>query len=81
LYMIQKIFHRFHTNRFISNAPHIPRRIEKSVQEHPEILRCFELETRGGKKAISARVRRSLKDLRTEIDPINHDRDRSLNRF
>ncbi|MHB8773041.1 MAG: GntR family transcriptional regulator [Syntrophales bacterium] len=70
-----------HTNRFILNALYIPRRIENSVQEHREILRC--IETRDGKgveKAIAAHFSRSLKDLRDEIDRINRGGDRSATR-
>lgn len=71
-----------HTNRFILNALYIPRRIEKSVQEHLEILRCIEQgDEKGVEKAISAHFCRSLKDLRTEIDRINRDRDRSPKRI
>jgi DNA-binding GntR family transcriptional regulator len=67
-----------HTNRFILNALYIPRRIEKSVQEHLEILRCLEQgDGKGVEKAISAHFCRSLKDLRTEMDRINRDGDRS----
>jgi DNA-binding GntR family transcriptional regulator len=67
-----------HTNRFILNALYIPRRIEKSVQEHLEILRCLEQgDDKGVEKAISAHFCRSLKDLRTEMDRINRDGDRS----
>ena len=67
-----------HTNRFILNALYIPRRIEKSVQEHREILRCIEQgDEKGVEKAIAAHFCRSLKDLRTEIDRINRGGDRS----
>ena len=67
-----------HTNRFILNALYIPRRIEKSVQEHREILRCIEVgDEKGVEKAIAAHFCRSLKDLRTEIDRINRTGDRS----
>ena len=68
-----------HTNRFILNALYIPRRIEKSVQEHREILRCIEQEDeKGVEKAIAVHFCKSLKDLRTEIDRINRTGDRSL---
>ncbi len=71
-----------HTNRFILNALYIPRRIEKSVQEHREILRCIEQgDEKGVEKAIAAHFVKSLKDLRTEIDRINRDGDRSSNRL
>ncbi len=61
-----------HTNRFILNALYIPNRIEKSVQEHLDILHCIEQrDERGAGRAISAHFSRSLKDLRTEIDRIN----------
>jgi DNA-binding GntR family transcriptional regulator len=71
-----------HTNRFILNALYIPRRIEKSVQEHLAILRCIEQgDEKGVEKAISAHFSRSLKDLRTEIDRINRDRDPSPKRL
>jgi DNA-binding GntR family transcriptional regulator len=71
-----------HTNRFILNALYIPRRIEKSVQEHLEILRCIEQgDEKGVEKAISAHFCKSLKDLRTEIDRINKDGDRSPKRI
>jgi DNA-binding GntR family transcriptional regulator len=67
-----------HTNRFILNALYIPRRIENSVQEHREILRCIERgNEKGVEKAISAHFCRSLKDLRTEIGRINRGGDRS----
>jgi DNA-binding GntR family transcriptional regulator len=67
-----------HTNRFILNALYIPRRIEKSVQEHLEILRCIEQgDEKGVEKAISAHFYKSLKDLRIEIERINRDGDRS----
>ena len=67
-----------HTNRFILNALYIPRRIEKSVQEHREILHCIEQgDDKGVEKAIAAHFCRSLKDLRTEIDRINRTGDRS----
>jgi DNA-binding GntR family transcriptional regulator len=67
-----------HTNRFILNALYIPRRIEKSAQEHLAILRCIEQgDEKGVEKAIAAHFCRSLKDLRTEIDRINRDGDRS----
>jgi DNA-binding GntR family transcriptional regulator len=70
-----------HTNRFILNAIYIPRRIEKSVQEHLEILHCIEQgDEKGVEKAISAHFSKSLNDLRIEIDRINHDGDRSLKR-
>ncbi len=53
-----------HTNRFILNALYIPRRIEKSVQEHLEILRCIEQGIgKGVEKAIAAHFANSLKDL------------------
>jgi DNA-binding GntR family transcriptional regulator len=71
-----------HTNRFILNALYIPRRIEKSVQEHLEILRCIEQgDEKGVEKAIVAHFSKSLKDLRTEIDRINRDGDRSPQRI
>ena len=67
-----------HTNRFILNALYIPRRIENSVQEHLEILRCIEQgDGKGVEKAIAAHFSRSLKDLRTEIDRINRGGERS----
>lgn len=70
-----------HTNRFILNALYIPRRIEKSVQEHREIARCIEQgDGKGVEKAIVAHFSRSLKDLREEIDRINRDGDRSAKR-
>ncbi len=57
-----------HTNRFILKALYIPRRIEKSVQEHVEILRCIEKkDERGVEKAISVHFSRSLSDLKNEI--------------
>jgi DNA-binding GntR family transcriptional regulator len=63
-----------HTNRFILNALYIPRRIEKSVQEHLEILRCIEQRgEKGVEKAIATHFANSLRDLRTEIDRINRD--------
>jgi DNA-binding GntR family transcriptional regulator len=71
-----------HTNRFILNALYIPRRIEKSVQEHREILRCIEHgDGKGVEKAIAAHFSKSLKDLRTEIDRINRTGDRSPKRI
>lgn len=71
-----------HTNRFILNALYIPRRIEKSVQEHLEILRCIEQgDEKGVEKAISAHFSNSLKDLRIEIDRINRGGDRSPKRI
>ncbi len=71
-----------HTNRFILNALYIPRRIEKSVQEHLEILRCIEQgDGKGVEKAISAHFYKSLKDLRIEIERINRDGDRSPKRL
>jgi DNA-binding GntR family transcriptional regulator len=61
-----------HTNRFILNALYIPRRIEKSVQEHLEILRCIEKgNEKGVEKAISVHFTRSLNDLKAEINRIN----------
>jgi DNA-binding GntR family transcriptional regulator len=67
-----------HTNRFILNALYIPRRIEKSVQEHREILRCVERgDGKKVEKAIAAHFSKSLKDLRTEIDRINRTGDQS----
>ena len=61
-----------HTNRFILNALYIPHRIEKSVQEHLDILRCIEKgNEKGVEKAISAHFSRSLNDLRAEIRRIN----------
>lgn len=61
-----------HTNRFILNALYIPRRIEKSVQEHGEILGCIERgNEKGVEKAIAAHFARSLNDLRTEMNRIN----------
>ena len=66
-----------HTNRFILNALYIPRRIEKSVQEHFEILTCIEKgNEKGVEKAISAHFTRSLNDLRAEINRINRGQDR-----
>ncbi|MBA4422545.1 MAG: hypothetical protein C0390_05500 [Syntrophus sp. (in: bacteria)] len=57
-----------HTNRFILKALYIPRRIEKSVQEHIEILRCIEKgDERGVEKAIAVHFSRSLMDLKNEI--------------
>ena len=71
-----------HTNRFILNALYIPRRIEKSIQEHREILHCIERgDDKGVEKAIAAHFCRSLKDLRTEIDRINRDGERSPKRL
>jgi DNA-binding GntR family transcriptional regulator len=71
-----------HTNRFILNALYIPRRIEKSVQEHREILRCIEKgDEKGAEKAIAAHFSKSLKDLRIEIDRINRGGGRSSNRL
>jgi DNA-binding GntR family transcriptional regulator len=71
-----------HTNRFILNALYIPRRIEKSVQEHREILRCIgQGDEKGTERAISAHFCQSLKDLRTEIDRINRTGDRSPKRI
>jgi len=67
-----------HTNRFILNALYIPRRIEKSIQEHREILSCIEQgDEKGVEKAISAHFSKSLNDLRTEIGRINRAGDRS----
>jgi DNA-binding GntR family transcriptional regulator len=61
-----------HTNRFILNALYIPRRIEKSVQEHLEILRCIEKgNEKGVEKAIAVHFTRSLNDLRAEMNRIN----------
>jgi DNA-binding GntR family transcriptional regulator len=58
-----------HTNRFILKALYIPRRIEKSVQEHFEVLRCIEKgDERGVDKAISVHFSRSLGDLKNEIE-------------
>jgi DNA-binding GntR family transcriptional regulator len=57
-----------HTNRFILKALYIPRRIEKSVEEHVEILRCIEKkDERGVEKAIAVHFSRSLSDLKNEI--------------
>lgn len=61
-----------HTNRFILNALYIPRRIEKSVQEHLDILKCIEKgDEKGAEKAISVHFTRSLNDLRAEMKRIN----------
>jgi DNA-binding GntR family transcriptional regulator len=58
-----------HTNRFILKALYIPRRIEKSVQEHIEILRCIAKEDeKGVEKAIAVHFSRSLSDLKNEIN-------------
>jgi len=58
-----------HTNRFILKALYIPRRIEKSVQEHVEILRCIEQgDEKGVEKAIAVHFSRSLSDLKNEIN-------------
>lgn len=58
-----------HTNRFILKALYIPRRIEKSVQEHVEILGCLEKgDERGVEKAIAVHFSRSLGDLKNEIN-------------
>ncbi|MHB8910783.1 MAG: GntR family transcriptional regulator [Syntrophales bacterium] len=58
-----------HTNRFILKALYIPRRIEKSVQEHVEIIRCIEEgDERGVEKAIAVHFSRSLSDLKNEIN-------------
>ena len=58
-----------HTNRFILKALYIPRRIEKSVQEHVEILGCIEKgDERGVEKAIAVHFSRSLSDLKNEIN-------------
>jgi DNA-binding GntR family transcriptional regulator len=66
-----------HTNRFILNALYIPRRIEKSVQEHLEILRCIEEgNEKGVEKAIAVHFCGSLNDLRAEINRINRGEDR-----
>ncbi len=66
-----------HTNRFILNALYIPRRIEKSVQEHLDILGYIEEGNgKGVEKAISAHFARSLNDLRAEMDRINKSADR-----
>jgi DNA-binding GntR family transcriptional regulator len=71
-----------HTNRFILNALYIPRRIEKSIQEHREILRCIEAGNgKGVEKAIVAHFCKSLKDLRDEIDRINCGGERSPKRL
>lgn len=64
-----------HTNRFIVHALYIPRRIEKSVPEHFEILRCIEKgDEKGVEKAISIHFSRSLDDLKNEISRSAHDR-------
>lgn len=66
-----------HTNRFILNALYIPRRIEKSVQEHLDILKCIEKgDEKGVEKAISIHFTRSLNDLRAEMNRINQGPDR-----
>jgi len=71
-----------HTNRFILNALYIPRRIEKSIQEHREILSCIEAGNgKGVEKAIAAHFCKSLKDLRAEIDRINRGGDWSPKRL
>jgi DNA-binding GntR family transcriptional regulator len=58
-----------HTNRFILKALYIPRRIEKSVQEHVEILGYIEKgDERGVEKAIALHFSRSLGDLKNEIN-------------
>ncbi|MHB9099135.1 MAG: FCD domain-containing protein, partial [Syntrophales bacterium] len=58
-----------HTNRFILKALYIPRRIEKSVQEHVEIIGCIEKrDERGVEKAIAVHFSRSLGDLKNEIN-------------
>jgi len=60
-----------HTNRFILNALYIPHRIEKSVQEHLDILECLgQGNARGVEKAIAAHFAGSLNDLRLEMDRI-----------
>ncbi len=65
-----------HTNRFILNALYIPRRIEKSAQEHLDILRYIEEgNEKGVEKAISAHFARSLNDLKAEINRINKSAD------
>jgi DNA-binding GntR family transcriptional regulator len=57
-----------HTNRFILKALYIPRRMDKSVQEHFDVLRCIEKgDERGVEKAISVHFSRSLDDLKKEI--------------
>ncbi|PIV04830.1 MAG: hypothetical protein COS57_08220 [Syntrophobacterales bacterium CG03_land_8_20_14_0_80_58_14] len=58
-----------HTNRFILKALYIPRRMDKSVQEHFEVLRCIEKgDERGVEKAIAVHFSRSLGDLKNEIE-------------
>lgn len=66
-----------HTNRFILNALYIPRRIDKSVQEHLDILASIERgDDRGVEKAISVHFSRSLNDLRAEINRITQGQGR-----
>jgi len=63
----------FQTNRFIINALYIPRRMEKSANEHAEILRNLEKgDERGVEKAIASHFSNSLNDLKNEIDRSSH---------
>jgi DNA-binding GntR family transcriptional regulator len=68
-----------HTNRFILKALYIPRRIEKSVQEHIEVFRCIEQgDERGVEKAVSVHFSRSLSDLENEINASTDHRTKEI---
>ncbi|RPJ06556.1 MAG: GntR family transcriptional regulator [Deltaproteobacteria bacterium] len=56
------------TNRFIVNALYIPRRMEKSCQEHLEILKRLRRgDEKGVERTIARHFRVALSDLRNEL--------------
>jgi len=56
-----------HTNRFIVNTLYIPRRMEKSLQEHLEILEKLKKnDAKGVEKAIAHHFKVAMNDLRNE---------------
>jgi DNA-binding GntR family transcriptional regulator len=57
-----------HTNRFILNTLYIPRRMEKSLQEHLEILeRLKKSDEKGVEKAIAHHFKVAMSDLHNEL--------------
>jgi DNA-binding GntR family transcriptional regulator len=62
-----------HTNRFILKTLYIPRRIDKSVQEHARIFKCMEKgDAKGAEKAIAAHFAKAFEDLKNEISAAGH---------
>jgi DNA-binding GntR family transcriptional regulator len=68
-----------HTFRFILKTLYIPRRMDKSVQEHLKILKYIEKgDAKGAEKAIASHFTKAVTDLKAELTATGGGRDEAL---